>query len=311
MNPDYLWEARGEPDPEVQRLEQLLSEFRPKRSAPARSRWPAIAAGVLVAAAGAWIASRTPPEGWHVARTGSAATRLAVGQTIETGANGHATLAAGDIGVIEVEPNSRLRLLRARHHEHRMALDRGLIRAFIWAPPRSLVVDTPSAAAVDLGCYYTLQVDADGAGLVSVLGGWVGFERHGRESFIPAGARCQTRPGIGPGTPYRAEASPALRRALQDFDFAHGGDAALDIVLAEATKEDAFTLWHLLTRADAAERPRVYDALAGLVAPPPRVTRQGVLRGERGMLDRWWNQLGLGHTSWWRRLESPWPAATR
>jgi hypothetical protein len=33
-----------------------------------------------------------------------------------------------------------------------MALDHGLIHATIWAPPRSFVVDMPSAAAVDLGC---------------------------------------------------------------------------------------------------------------------------------------------------------------
>ena len=316
MNQEYLWDPSSEPDPEVQRLERLLSEFRPVSRVPelpahARWRWPAVAAAVVLVAGGAWLASRKPPEGWQVARDGSASTRLAVGQTLETGADGHAIVNVGDIGVVEVEPNSRLRLLRARNNEHRMALDHGLIEAFIWAPPRSFVVDTPSAVAVDLGCYYTLEVGDDGAGLVTVLSGWVGFERGGRESFIPGGALCQTRPRIGPGTPYREQASPAFRRALQDFDFAHGGDPALDVVLSQATKDDAFTLWHLLSRGTAAERARVYDALAALVPPTPGVTRQGILAGDRPMLDRWWDQLGLGNTTWWRKLESPWPAATR
>jgi len=317
MRNDYLWDGSGEPDPEVQRLERLLSEFRSYRPAPelsagnryasARLRWTAIAATVVVAAAGGWLATRTAPEGWQVARAGSASGRLAVGETLETGAGGHATVKIGNIGVVEVEPNSRLRLIRARRNEHRMALEVGLIHARIWAPPRSFVVDTPSAMAVDLGCSYTLAVASDGAGLVKVTTGWVSFERDGRESFIPAGAACQTRPNLGPGTPYRQEASPAFRQALQDFDFARGGDPALTAVLSEAARQDAFTLWHLLMRGEPAQKERVYDTLAGLVPPPAGVTRAGVLRGDREMLDDWWDQLGLGDTTWWRHLEGKWP----
>jgi hypothetical protein len=316
MRNDYLWDGSGEPDPEIQRLERLLSEFRTSRPAPelpgnrptgARLRWSAIAATVAVVAAGAWLASRGTPEGWQVDRAGSGTSRLAVGETIDTGATGHATVDVGDIGVIDVEANSRLRLERARKNEHRMSLEHGLIHAFIWAPPRSFVVDTPSAVTTDLGCFYTLEVGKDGAGLVSVLSGWVSFERNGRESFIPAGAACQTRPDVGPGTPYREEATPAFRHALQDFDFAHGGDPALTIVLTEATKDDAFTLWHLLTRSTPAQEPRVYDTLAALVPPPAGVTHEGILRADPQMLDRWWDQLGLGTTTWWRRLEGKWP----
>jgi hypothetical protein len=226
-------DATGAPDPEIQQLERLLSEFRAKRTVPeqaagyrpasARLGWSAIAASIAV--------------------------------------DGHATLNVGEIGVIEVEPNSRLRLIRARKNEHRTALEHGLIHTTIWAPPRSFVVDMPSAAAVDLGCSYALEVSGDGTGLISMLSGWVGFERNGRESFIPAGALCRTRPGAGPGTPYREGASPSFRQALADFDFAHGGDAALAILLKEAKKDDAFTLWHLLARCERGQAPRVYDAL--------------------------------------------------
>lgn len=149
-------------------------------------------------------------------------------------------------------------------------------------------------------------MDKDGGGLVGVQAGWVSFQHAGRESFIPAGAACRTRPGRGPGTPYREQASPALRQALQDFDFAGGGDPALAMVLAEATRDDAFTLWHLLTRCDPSQEPRAYDALAAMVPPPAGVTRGGILRRDRQMLDRWWDQLGLGDTGWWRRLQGKW-----
>src|ERR1017187_480442 len=316
MRDDYLWDGSGEPDPEVLRLERLLGGFRSHRPAPElpagnlrpqqRLRGGAIAAAIALVAAGSWLVSGGAPEGWQVARSGAGPSRLAVGQTLETGAGGHATMNVGSIGIIEVEANSRLRLERARGNEQRMSLDHGLIHAFIWAPPRSFVVDTPSAVATDLGCFYTLEVGKDGSGLVSVLGGWVSFEHAGREAFIPAGAACRSHPDRGLGTPYREQSSPAFRQALQDFDFTGGGDRALAIVLAEATKDDAFTLWHLLTRCEPAQEPRVYGALAALVPPPAGVTREGILRGDRHMLDRWWDRLGLGDTGWWRHLEGKW-----
>jgi hypothetical protein len=252
---------------------------------------------------------RTMPGSWQVVRGGARPERLSVGEMLETGAAGGATLTIAGIGVLEVAPNSRLRLLRPQRNEHRMALEVGMIHARIWAPPRSFVVDTPSAVAVDLGCSYALSVAPDGAGLVQVNTGWVSFARDGRESFIPAGAACQTHPGRGPGTPYREQASPALRRALQEFDFGNGGDGALDTVLSQAVPEDAFTLWHLLTRGTPTQTERVYTALAALVPAPAGVTRDGILRADRKMLDAWWDQLGLGNTAWWRRLESRWPDA--
>ena len=114
------------------------------------------------------------------------------------------------------------------------------------------MVDTPSATTVDLGCAYTLHVDDTGVGLVRTSLGWVGFKLNGRESFIPAGAACATRPKIGPGTPYFEDAAADFQRALARFDFEDSTPqqraADLATVLGEARKRDALTLWHLLAR---------------------------------------------------------------
>jgi hypothetical protein len=186
------------------------------------------------------------------------------------------------------------------------------MHALIWAPPGQFFVNTPSAVAADLGCAYTLQVDDEGAGLLRVTTGWVAFENNGRESFVPAGAMCQTRPSSGPGTPYQEDSSAAFRTALERLDFqaADSGPrtAELKVVLSEARDKDALTLWHLLFRGDAGERELVYERLAILVPPPGGVTRAGVLSRDQGMLDRWWNALGLGDSNWWRMWKRPWPA---
>jgi hypothetical protein len=259
-------------------------------------------------------------SGWQVARIAGApqvgnaavenhAARLAPGQTLTTDGSSRAKITAEEIGEIEVDPDTRLRVVRSGADRKRLALDRGTIHAFIWSPPGEFMVDTPSATAVDMGCAYTLQVDDSGAGLLRTTLGWVGFRRAGHDAFIPAGAVCATRPGTGPGTPCFEDASPAFRAALTTFDFGPPGEraSALEAILAQSRKRDALTLWHLLARADTNDRGRVYDRLAKLAPPPPAVTREGVLRLDPTMLDMWWNQLGLGDVSLWRTFERSWP----
>lgn len=333
MRDDYLWDRSGEPDPEIQRLEDTLGrlrapepprEWRPQpkiRAIPVSSAWDvrwrgAMAAGIALVLGASWLVSRPVRMGWRVARVegaplvGSspirATGRLAVGEVLVTDGGSRARLDVGEIGEIELEPNSRLRLVRAQRSDHRVALDRGTLHAMIWAPPRLFSVETPAAVAVDFGCAYTLTVEDSGTTTLHVTMGWVGFEQDGRESWVPAGAECITRAGRQPGTPYFVDSSDAFRAALARLDFEHDY-AALDAVLARARPRDALTLWHLLPKTGGAAQARVYDRLADLAPPPAGVTRQGVLNGDRRMLDLWWDVLGFGDSSWWRIWKGPSP----
>jgi hypothetical protein len=328
---DYLWDGSGEPDPEIRRLEEILRSLRGTRPAaelvPSRASralslggWPtlAAAAAVLLALAAVVRAPRPEPAaGWDLAWLEGASwpqarvvreTRLGIGEWIDTG-KGRARLSVGDIGEVQLEPATRVRLVDSGERSHRLSLARGLLHATIWAPPGQFLVDTPSAVAVDLGCRYTLEVGDDGAGLLRVEAGWVGFESHGLQSLVPAGAACPTRRGTGPGTPYYETAPEALSRALAVLDFGRDPaerDAALSAVLALARERDALSLWHLLSRGEADARGRVFDGLAELVPPPAEVTREGVLRGDASMRDAWWDELGLGSADFWRGWTGRW-----
>ncbi|HXE75098.1 MAG TPA: hypothetical protein VNN18_05625 [Candidatus Xenobia bacterium] len=322
MNDDYLWDKTGAPDPKVEGLEKLLACYRhqPRRidwtkvSMPAPARWHWLSAAavlVVVVGVGMWVVTRPSASSWEVARLegsprlGAASlettAKLRADEWLQTGPDGRARLESA-IGAVEVEANTRLRLRRARLTEHRLEMAQGTIHATIWAPPRLFFVETPSAVAVDLGCQYTLHVDAAGAGRVDVTSGWVAFEYQGRESFIPAGGACHTRPGVGPGTPFFGDSSEKFRAALEQLDFGplEARATALQTALSEARPRDAFSLWHLLARGNPEERALVYDRLAQLVPPPAGVTRDGILRGNRPMLDLWWDALGYGDTSWFR-----------
>jgi FecR-like protein len=326
---EYLWDRSGDPDPEVARLEELLGTLRSERPAPAwevphrRRAAPAwgrpgsllaSAAAVLAAVAAVVLGARPSWEftwlegpGWAEARV-AGRDRLKVGEWLETRKGSRARLRVGTIGQVEVEPQTRLRLLDAGRRDHRLSMARGAVRAMIWAPPGDFFINTPSAVAVDLGCEYTLEVDDAGAGVLRVLTGWVGIEHQGRESFVPRAAMCLSRPGVGPGTPYYQDASPALQHALEALDFGRpeARAAALATVLGEARPRDAFSLWHLLSRAQGDERRLVYDRLAVLVPPPRGVTPAGVSAGNQEMLDAWWDELDLGSAGFWRMWKAPW-----
>jgi len=344
---DYLWDGSGAPDPEIQRLESLLAQFRQDtrplalRHEAAQGGLPflrfwqkgwvplrlAVAAAVLLALGVALLFLRQTRNtetqiAWNVAtlaggpqigaQTISATdvnAKLLVGQTLTTDSTSRASVFQDDLGEIQVEPNSRVHLLRSGPEHKRIQLEVGTIHAAIWAPPTQFIVDTPSATAVDLGCAYTLQVNADGSGTLRTTLGWVGFHLNGRNSFIPAGAMCLTRPGIGPGAPYFEDAAPQFREALHIFDTSDPSSEAhtqqLAVILAQARAKDALTLWHLLSRTRGPERAKVYDRLAALVPPPNGITRDGVLALDRKMLDRYWDALGLGRISVWRMWEQP------
>ena len=307
--PDSLWselESRLDlqPSRQLQRIKARQS-FRHRLFHPVPV---AIAAAFILTLglAAFWIYRQESRPSWEVARLVGAPMigslrigqtgQLGVGQWLETDAGSRARISVASIGQVEIDPNTRVRLLETRPTEHRLELARGRMSAHIWAPPRLFFVDTPSAVAADLGCAYTLEVDDAGASLLRVTSGWVALQLRDRESIVPAGAACATRPGIGPGTPYFEDASQTFRAALTKLDFEAGtaqlaDKSVLKGLLAEARVRDTLTLWHLLYRVEGNERGLVYDRLAALAPPPPGVTREGVLQLDEKMLRLWKGHL--------------------
>jgi hypothetical protein len=265
-------------------------------------RWAFVAAAVLVLAGGAWWRYAGPSgTRWEVVRIGGAplvgakpiqgAGRVGAGEWIETDRVSRAMVKVGNIGSVEVAPNTRVRVVTARAGEHRIALARGEIRAKILAPPRLFFVDTASGTAVDLGCEYELSTDEEGSGLLHVTRGWVSFQWKGLESLVPAGASCRTRPLDGPGIPYFDDAPEALKSAIEVLFYDKSADDPLEIVLSQARVRDTLTLWHLLPKVGGADRARVFDRIAALTPLPAGVSREQALKLDAPTLKHWLEEL--------------------
>jgi hypothetical protein len=294
---------------------------RPRRHA---SMWMAAsaAAAVCVVLAGTALAiwqTLRPSKAWLVASLGGSiqvggvpigdSGTLPLGGLLETGPSSRATIAVGRIGQVDVEPNSSVRLAGAGWTDHRLVLERGSIRATIFAPPRVFFVDTPTVTAVDLGCAYALTVDATGASALHVTSGWVALESDGRQVFVPAGASCRSARRANPGTPFFDDAPPQLIAGVRAIDGAgddRAASAAVGEVLAAARPKDTLTLWHLIPVVPAADRARVVDRLAAISRMPEGVRRDEVLALDPDVLDRWRRTLDPpwkeepAWRGWWR-----------
>lgn len=268
------------------------------------------AAALLLAVLGggaAGLARRyAPPGDWMVAPVAGAPSvagrplaadgRLATGQWLETDARSRAQLALGRIGTAQIGPGSRVRLDRSGLTEHRLTVERGTFSAVVSAPPRIFVVETPVVRATDLGCAYTLEVDGTGASRLRVVAGSVELRRGDAVTVVPMGLAAEVDVDGRPGTPYPYDVGTEVRAALHRVDTGTGRPGDVDTILGALHASDAhptlrrrsaITLWHLLQRVDAQDRPRVYRRLAALYPEPTGVTMEGTVALDRLMLERW------------------------
>ena len=144
MSEDYLWDRTGPPDPDIERLERALAPLRYRhrsellRTAPVRPAgwWGAAAARPVTELAG-WQLTVQPDQhtAWRLAAPeGTAFTPVRAGQTLHTGSAERLTLEADELGRVDLGPNSEVHASPG----DRLLLRRGLLHAFIWAPPPAI-----------------------------------------------------------------------------------------------------------------------------------------------------------------------------
>ncbi|MFI5144516.1 MAG: FecR domain-containing protein, partial [Ignavibacteria bacterium] len=190
------------------------------------------------------------------------------GEELETKDSSGAVIEIDSLGTVTLEPNTKIKFIKSDSSEKRISVLYGSVHAKINAKPKTFFVETKSATAIDLGCAYNLTVDSGGNAMLYVDSGSVILTSNGRESLVPAGKYCMAKSGIGPGTPYRQNASKEFKDALLSYDFGNGGSEAVNTLLKHAKKSDAVTLINMLPRIEGASKGKVYDRLK-LIAPPP------------------------------------------
>ena len=348
MNPhdEYLWSKGGQGDADLRRLERLLAPYassrqqRPEAVAPApartshrpRPRRFRIAWGLAATLAACALAilfllqhrlAWPEQRAWDVAamhgqvRLAGAPLhgggRLPAGAEIATGDDGVARLRIARIGELRLDADSWLRLEHTGSGRHRVRLLQGRLWARVWAPPGYFGVRLPRTEALDMGCEFTLESDATGAGALTVRSGWVLVGNGGGEVLVPQGATVRLRADGAAGTPHDLGASAGFVATLAEIDAQRdalpAGDARFQRLLAQARSQDAISLLSLLQRQPSLAGGPLYDRLRAVLADAPAPSRAAVLRGAPGALEPWWNALPYPRAKrWWLQWPDALPA---
>ena len=325
----YLWDPAAFADADVAAVEETLSPlaFDPAahplpaifaaRDLPAprgRMRWRrpvialAVAASLLFAAgAGLWSWRWSWPDGraWTV-RAGGAESRLEVGRGVAVPSGTPAIANIARIGTMRLGGGTSLELRATRGNRHRLRMDAGALHVRLWAPPGSIVIETPAGDIVDMGCEFNLSVDGDSS-RVRVVSGWVQIENRVDEVLIPAGASSEMTSMEGPGVPVFDDAAGEFREAVRAIE-GGAGPAAVDVVLRLARARDVYTLLQIADRHPRVAEP-VLRRAAELAPPPGDVTIGAIMRGDRDALWQWTMSLPLPSpkSGWWRNWRDALP----
>jgi len=254
---DYLWDRSGK-DPEVEALERLLAPAALNAARP-RPRGRSVA----------WIAGIAAAALFAVAAIQALRRPVAEESPWVVQTDGLRRLDLGRYGQVLAEPDAKVRVVRMDDDLHKLRLDSGTIHASITtaARPRLFQVETPAATCIDLGCHYSLSVDAAGVSRVKVDTGRVLFNDGRREIFIPEGASGQAARGRAPFTPIYDDASDELKKTVEAFDLAPEGKRAAQAQAAckfMTKRVDGLVAWHWLQDPEAGVVKAAREALVRL-----------------------------------------------
>ncbi len=326
---EYLWDRSGVPAPEVVDLESRLAPLAFDPAArpldlsavtvtPPRTGRRLLATMLVTAAAIAllvtgavlwhdWRLDWAPSEAWVVHGGG----RLAEGAPLPVPATG-ARLDIARLGVLSARPGTALMLESTGPRKHWLRMTRGSIDVRLWAPPGRVALHTPAGDVIDLGCIFSLDVEADGETRLQVHTGWVNLENAHGNTFVPAGASATMRADRAPLVPVYDDAPAKFRAAVRAIEAAPLAPApdALARVTAEARPRDALTVLMLSDIEGLPRDPRttLLRRLAEVQPPPSPQTVARVVAGDRDAFWTWFDSLPLPSLkNWWANWQDVFP----
>lgn len=318
---DYLWDRSGPVDPGVVDLEARLKPLafdarkHPLVSPPRRRTVPVFAAGMAASIAiiaglstfHVWRLQWETSRPWSIRGGGS----FAIGAPLHVGST-PATVNIARLGVLQATSGTDLSLDETSSPRHRFTMARGGIDVRLWAPPGRVAVHTPAGDVVDLGCIFSLSVDASGAAHLTVRTGWVELRNAHGEAAIPAGASASMSSDREPQVAVYDDASATFRHAVRAIESrGHPVDARLlQTVAMQARPRDAITVLTLSNVAGLSPdaRTALLETARLLHDPPTADAVPRIVAGDRDLFWQWFDSLPLPRLkNWWANWRDAFP----
>ena len=167
---------------------------------------------------------------------------LKPGNWLNTEEDSKSRIKLGILGEIEVEPSTKIKLLKDNNSGNYFYLQSGEIKASVWGAPRRLFIDSPSGEVIDFGSTFKYKVSSDNSSILKVESGWAALHFNDHFVIVPAGNECITNFEIG--IPFNVNSSKEFKQKLNDFE--NGKTITIAEVISKAAKNDLISLWYLL-----------------------------------------------------------------
>ncbi|AFH50686.1 DNA-directed RNA polymerase specialized sigma subunit [Ignavibacterium album JCM 16511] len=206
---------------------------------------------------------------------------MKLNSTLLTDENSNAKIIIPHTGVIEAEPNTSISRTRK---DFELKVSKGKIIKKAESQENKLTIQTDIADFnEELSSDFELTINEERNSLF-VFKGTVKVVVKGFESVVPENFACDIRKGKF-AVPYNPNSDKQIINLIKEYS--GPADPNMVVIVSLATKSDALSLWHILQLSSEGNRPIVFKKLNELVPPPDSVTKEGIQKLNRDMLDQW------------------------
>lgn len=213
------------------------------------------------------------------------------GETLVTDVTSQASIQIPKVGTMVIGPNSLLVLDRAKDGANLVTMKNGKVSVINKDEMPEFTLQVNDFEIVDRGGKFELEyLSALGAKL-HVNSAFTEIIYDDNSYMIDENHTCILRKGFRPGTPVHNNSSDSMRAAIESFDFDNGGEAAIEKIISLAKERDMLTLLSLIPVVPQLQRQVLFQEISNRFPPPESVTRAGIIRLEKDMLYRWWEEI--------------------
>ena len=217
--------------------------------------------------------------------------KITQGESLLTENNSRAAIHVPKVGNVEVNENSLIVLTKAKDGDNRIILRQGSINVTNTSNMPEFSIELNNYIVIDRGGEFNISIDDEENAKIFVKYGFAEIQKNEENIYLDEGYICEIRSGFKIGTPYRADASEALKEEVTIFDYRNGGENSINKIMELAVEKDMLTLLALIPKSSQLKRQLLFQAIANKFPPPESVTRMGIIKGDSQMLYLWWQEI--------------------
>lgn len=217
--------------------------------------------------------------------------RWSQGEILVTDASSKATVEIPKVGTLEIDKNSRLVLDKAKDGANLVILKNGKVSITNSADMPEFSIMVNDFEIVDRGGKFEIENLSVLGAILKVNYAFAEIVHNGNSYMVDENHICVLRRGFRPGIPVNKNSSDSMRAAVESFDFNNGGEAAIEKIISLAKERDMLTLLALIQVVPQLQRQIIFQEISNRFPPPESVTRAGIIRLDKDMLYRWWEEI--------------------